>query len=380
MLVAHKRRRLTSSRPGNRARWIFTIWRTAAVILTFVLCPDGTTMLIDAGTTEDSTEVSSAQRPNASLRPGEWIANYIMRHMRAAGRQELDYFLLTHLHPDHLGDLGPGNPASPQGDYRLTGVMDVDARMRIGKLIDRDFPEYAYPVPQQAAFALNYLKYVRYRLGSGGGCEQFGAGRADQIRLIREPGRYPGFVVRNLAANGIVWTGQGDNIRRYFPDLQTLRKEDYPTENMCSVAIRISYGKFDYFTGGDLTCDTEETDEPWRDIETPVARACGPVEVAVANHHAYVPRPLSGPEFCSCTSAPRVRCSGVVRCSSERVAIAANVQPGTLSGRSRRVRDERDGSQPVRQQSVHFQTEEPGGACGGPGGSRWWRISGDCLR
>ena len=262
---------------------------------TFALCPDGTTILIDAGTTEDSVEVSSAQRPNANIRPGQWIASYALRHMRAAGRQELDYLLLTHIHPDHLGDLGPVNPPSPEGDYRLTGIMDVNARVKIGKLNDRDFPEYAYPVPQQAAFALNYLKYVRYRLASGGGCEQFRAGRADQIRLIREPGRYPGFVVRNLAANGIVWTGEGDNFRRYFPDLQTLRKQDYPTENMCSAAIRISYGKFDYFTGGDLTCDTEETDEPWRDIETPVARTCGPVEVAVANHHAYFD--AVGPNF-----------------------------------------------------------------------------------
>jgi hypothetical protein len=64
---------------------------------------------------------------------------------------------------------------------------------------------------------------------------------------------------------------------------------------MCSLAIRLTYGKFDYFTGGDLTCDTEEGEEPWRDIETPVARASGPVEVAVANHHAYFD--AVGPNF-----------------------------------------------------------------------------------
>ncbi len=64
---------------------------------------------------------------------------------------------------------------------------------------------------------------------------------------------------------------------------------------MCSIAIRLSYGKFDYFTGGDLTSDTEESDELWRDIETPVARAAGPVEVAVADHHAYFD--AVGPNF-----------------------------------------------------------------------------------
>ena len=262
---------------------------------TFALCPDGTTILMDAGTTEDSLEVSSAQKPDANIRPGEWIAAYILRQMRAAGRQDLDYFLLTHIHPDHLGDLGAGNPPSPKGNYRLTGVMDVDAQMKIGKLIDRGFPEYNYPLPLQAPFALNYLEYVRSRLKQGEACERVRAGTVDQIRLVRQPTTYPNFVVRNLAANGEVWTGTGDNTRRHFPDVLSLREQDFPSENMCSLAIRLTYGKFDYFTGGDLTCDTEEGEEPWRDIETPVARASGPVEVAVANHHAYFD--AVGPNF-----------------------------------------------------------------------------------
>ncbi len=88
---------------------------------TFILCPDATTILIDAGTTEDDLEVSSAQKPDASRRPGEWIASYIQRQMQPAARRELDYFLLTHIHPDHLGDLGPDNPRSTKGDYQLTG-------------------------------------------------------------------------------------------------------------------------------------------------------------------------------------------------------------------------------------------------------------------
>jgi ribonuclease BN (tRNA processing enzyme) len=32
--------------------------------------------------------------------------------MKPAGREELDYTLITHIHPDHLGDLGPENPLS----------------------------------------------------------------------------------------------------------------------------------------------------------------------------------------------------------------------------------------------------------------------------
>lgn len=254
---------------------------------TFVLCPDGTTILIDAGTTEDSLEVSCAQKPSAQVRPGEWIASYILRQMEPAGREELDYALITHIHPDHVGDLGPENPPSRKGNYRLTGISDVDARVPIRKLIDRGFPEYDYPLPVQAPFALNYLEYVRSRQSRGESTERVVVGSAAQIRLIRNPDPYRNFMVRNLAANGEVWTGTGEDRRKCFPELKNLQQSDYPTENMCSIAIRMSYGKFDYFTGGDLTSDTEESGESWRDIETPVARAAGPVEVAVADHHAY---------------------------------------------------------------------------------------------
>jgi len=261
----------------------------------FVLGPDGTTILIDAGTTEDSLEVSCPQRPDPSVRPGEWIASYILRQMKHAGREQLDYALITHIHPDHLGDLGPENPMSAKGDYRLTGITDVDARAPVARLIDRGFPDYAYPQPLQAAFALNYLKYVQSRENLGESTERIRVGSTGQIRLVRHPGLYPNFAVRNLAANGEVWTGAGEHTRRCFPDLKDLRKADYPTENMCSIAIRLTYGKFDYFTGGDLTSDTEESGASWQDIETPVARAAGPVEVAVADHHAYFD--AVGPNF-----------------------------------------------------------------------------------
>jgi hypothetical protein len=232
--------------------------------------------------------------PSSEVRPGQWIAAYAMRQMRAANRAELDYFLLTHIHPDHVGDLDPKNPPSPTGNYRLTGLMDVAALLPVRTLIDRGFPDYTYPMPQRAPFALNYLEYVKSRVKQGEACQRLRVGRQDQIRLLRAPSRYPNFSVRNLAANGEVWTGVGNATRHCFPDLARVREADYPTENMCSVAIRLSYGKFDYFTGGDLTCDTEEGD-PWRDIETPVAQAAGRVDVAVADHHAYFD--AVGPNF-----------------------------------------------------------------------------------
>jgi hypothetical protein len=54
---------------------------------------------------------------------------------------------------------------------------------------------------------------------------------------------------------------------------------------MSSLAIRLRYGKFDYFTGGDMPGLPRPGYPAWHDVETPVAQATGPVDVAVLNHH-----------------------------------------------------------------------------------------------
>jgi hypothetical protein len=262
---------------------------------TLLILPDGTTMMVDAGATQDGLQVSAPPKPSSSRRPGQWIARYAARQMQAAGRTEIDYFLLSHFHPDHAGDVGPDTPLAAASSYRLTGVMDVDALLPIRTLIDRGYPDYGYPSRPTAPFALNYLQYIEARRKQGRLTERFQAGSSKQIRLLRQPQEYPSFSVRNIAANGEVWTGTGDATRRCFPSLDSLPQEKYPSENMCSAAIRLRYGKFGYFTGGDLTSSTNDGESPWRDIETPVAEATGPVDVAVANHHGYYD--ALGPSF-----------------------------------------------------------------------------------
>ncbi|MDB5908459.1 MAG: hypothetical protein JWP34_2573 [Massilia sp.] len=252
---------------------------------TLVLMPDGTSLLIDAGATADGLDVSVPTRPTIERRAGEWIGRYVLRHLAATGRSGLDYMLLTHLHPDHLGDIAPGQPTSVRGDYRLTGIMDVAEMLPIGTLIDRGFPAYDYPAPQTAAFATNYLAFVRSRVARGEPVERFRVGSGGQIR---QRGRGPAgarFEVRNLIASGEVWTGQGDATRQLFPPLSTLAARDYPNENLCSAGIRIALGNFAYFTAGDLTSYTYDGEQPWRDALTAAARAAGPVDVATADHH-----------------------------------------------------------------------------------------------
>lgn len=260
-----------------------------------VICPDGTSILIDAGAANSPVLFMNAARPNESLRPGQWIARYIQRHLRATGREQLDYAVVTHLHGDHMGELAPICPKSGYGDYHLTGISDVAKLIQIRKLIDRGFPDYSYPEPVTDSSARNYIAYVHSRVSRDLPVEQINVGSANQIILQHSPNQYSSFLVQNIAANGNVWTENGDGRANHFPTAPSLSKDQLPSENMCSIALRLTYGAFSYYTGSDLTCDTNYGADPWRDIETLVGRACGKVSVSTVNHHGYFD--ATGPDF-----------------------------------------------------------------------------------
>jgi len=248
----------------------------------FAILPDGTTMMIDAG--ETGTDKRNF-KPDGSRSSGEWISRYILRMMRPLPEKKLDYILLTHFHDDHMGNVRLSNKKSDKGDYILTGITEVGDLIPFAKIIDRNWPDYDYPLPMSShPNVQNYIRFVNWHVASGAIAEQFEVGSSQQFKLLRQPDQYPGFEIRNIAANGEVWTGVHNNTLRHFPPLDQLTREEYPEENALSTAIRISYGKFDYFNGGDLV----HTYSPgtWKDIETPVGLATGPVDVCEANHHA----------------------------------------------------------------------------------------------
>jgi len=261
-----------------------------------LILPDATTLMIDAGSMithydpyQDKFMIDP--RPNASLRPGQWIARYAQEYLSQAGRNEIDYFLLTHFHEDHMGTIWPGrydiSPRSQFGPYQLGGITDVAETIPVRKVIDRCFPDYAYPAPIPGPQFANYHAFVQSLPGRGASAERFIPGSQRQITLKRAPERYPDFDIRNLASNGDVWTGIGDQTRPHFPPLRELKPEDYPSENKCALAIRLRYGGFSYFSGGDEDHEQKYGRWPWGDIETTVARASGKVQVAVANHHGF---------------------------------------------------------------------------------------------
>lgn len=251
----------------------------------FIL-PDGTTFLLDAGavnrTAERAPRYDAPPRPDASRRPGEWIAHYVRTHHPEGERGRLDYAALTHFHGDHMGTLMPDSPPSvaAAGAYRLTGITDVGDAVRIATLLDRGWPDYAFPAPSGGAMMANYRAFLKWQAEHRGlKVERFEPGRADQIVLRRAPRDFPGFEVRNIAANGRVWTGGGTATRNRFPP------GILPVENNCSLAFRLTYGAFTYFNGGDMAGFIGATAPAWTEMESAVAWVTGPVDVHALNHH-----------------------------------------------------------------------------------------------
>ena len=257
--------------------------RGNAALLVF---PDGTSLLVDAGDGNPEPPRGANRVPDGSRSAGEWIARYARRMLSHQTDPVIDYGLITHFHGDHMGGLGPATPAEVGGEYQLSGFTDVASHTPIRTMLDRGWPDYAYPRRLDNPMMENYRAFLEVEGARRGmTVERVEPGRVDQIVLRHEPERYRNFTVRNVAANGEVWTGAGDGTRHHFPALADTPREDWPTENQCSIALRVSYGAFDFYTGGDMPGQPAPGLPAWQNVERPVAEAVGPVDVAVANHH-----------------------------------------------------------------------------------------------
>ena len=68
---------------------------------TFIVMPDGTTLMIDAG---DNGKIKDPQHPDTTKRAGEWQAIYMKKVMEdLPSKTKVDYAMITHFHDDHMG-------------------------------------------------------------------------------------------------------------------------------------------------------------------------------------------------------------------------------------------------------------------------------------
>ncbi|MEO9805024.1 MAG: hypothetical protein ABJF04_17335 [Reichenbachiella sp.] len=266
---------------------------------TFFIFPDGTTMLFDAGDMDQKAFdkkwgplKATPLYPTDSLTAGQWIIHYINQMMLEPREATIDYALISHFHSDHYGYVKDDAKKSENGNYRLTGITEIAEHIPIHTLIDRNAPTYDYPLDLKTYYTkhqdstfLNYLDFVDHRLKNNQTVEGLKAGANDQIQLKFSPDQYPSFVVRNVKANGTIWTGQRTNTFQYLHQDSLMSDQGKFNENPLSLALKISYGAFDYFTGGDMTGLKGYGLPAWFDVETPVAKVVGQVEATTLNHH-----------------------------------------------------------------------------------------------
>jgi beta-lactamase superfamily II metal-dependent hydrolase len=261
----------------------------------YIVMPDGTTMLIDAGEADQEFIESVAPlkpypaKPNAKHSAGYWIAQYIRRFAPSGRPATLDFALITHFHTDHIGTLLPTSPLSSTGAYRLAGITEVADLININTLVDRAAPDYNTPVNlrecsqgNEGRSLQNYLDMAEYRMKHSQTVLGLHAGELDQIRL-RHPQDYPDFHIRNIASSGVIWTGREDDVQQYIP--RAAVKDCHYDENPFSNVLKISYGKFSYYTGGDIPGVPDYAQPFWRDVESPVSAVVGPVDVMTLDHH-----------------------------------------------------------------------------------------------
>ena len=164
---------------------------------------------------------------------------------------------------DHIGRMEKDYAVSDSG-YVLTGMMALYDEIPYRTLVDRSWPEYEDKKEQK-----NWECFARSMSERDGmKVEKFDLGSDSQFVLVNHPEKYPDFRIRNYHVNGLVWNnGQ----------IKDCWKGKPVKENGASAGFLLSYGKFDWFTGGDAGDNGK--------VEKPTARAIGRQIEAMKGHH-----------------------------------------------------------------------------------------------
>jgi len=212
----------------------------------------GKTLLMDSG---ESRVEDDAQR-----------VHHISKALEEAGNTRLDAFVVSHYHRDHVGD-----PKPRSGMWML-----FDDGVTISTLYDRG--EVIYGGGGKGETQREYEKALPGWLSSG----KVKAHQSVKVGDLIPMG--DGLTVEVVAVNG---NGRLEALDQKDPS----ELQHFPaSENDYSVALKVTYGDFELFAGGDLTGSTKHRDfkghrEGYHDIESSTAARVGDVEIYRADHH-----------------------------------------------------------------------------------------------
>jgi hypothetical protein len=259
---------------------------------TFLIFPDGTTMLYDLGDKKfqagDTTNFPTPETNNYT--PAKWVKSYIDQVMPKGWKPVINYLVISHFHDDHYGNIDDKSLKSNIGDYQLSGVTEIGDLISIKTIIDRDYPKYDYPVNLKSKYAKNptfnnYLRFLSWNKANRElKIEKFVVGSNRQIKLVNNPKKYPGFSIRNIKGNQYYWTGKGNTTATYDFNPNLVDEKGDFNENPLSLGLKISYGAFNYYIGGDTP---GYQGWPDFDMESTIAPIIGEIDILALNHHGY---------------------------------------------------------------------------------------------
>jgi len=249
----------------------------------FYVFPDGTTMVNDTGDYYRPKEIPEMPwLPRADLLGGECVARYIGTVWK---KTHLDYMALSHWHADHTGRPSLGSRLTPDR-RQVCGLALLGEAFTFGRFYDHQFPRHGQYGSQDGDGMEMMESFVAAKKIPQ---EPFRPGALNQIRLLHDAeGQYrDSFSIRNVCANAVCWTGQGEDAFDHgAAHAKATGQASIPNQNTLSMGFVVQYGKFRYWTGGDLSADLAGADGIPYNYEALVGKRVGPVTVCKTNHHA----------------------------------------------------------------------------------------------
>lgn len=210
---------------------------------TLVVGPTGKTLLLDAG---ESYWNSSAD--------AQKIGPYIQS---ITGSTHLDYVVISHFQVDHVGYVGYGG---------LWNLVETQG-FTVGNMIHRDYNNY---LGTTSGTLDNWKTYLA------------GAGKAKLNPLIAVEGTSQINLGTGVIANIVATDGHGALKAGVFTG-----DAAPPSENDYSIGVKITYGLYDEWVGGDLSGEYSVSGfgYSYHDIELKTSKDVGDVDVYRVNHH-----------------------------------------------------------------------------------------------